>query len=305
MKRTVIGLAGCIFASLPIVATAETLTNESIITLHKLGLGVDVLIAKIETEPNEFKMDTGSLGRLLEAGIPQEVMAKMINPNKGRAAAPSSVPSSGSLHVATQQQAGVASGEATNFAGTPCQGLRAGIYFEGPDEPERIRGRKASSEGGSSGAITAITRNIVSQKSYVFLNGLRASQQISGRAQNFLFCFEEAEAGLSHETEGSSTPEDFVFSQLELRPKKNLRRLQIGKSNFWAGNRSGAKLTSLVQFSVEELADGVYRVTPQGSMTTGEYAFYVSSSTSRGSLSFFGASVAETAGRFYDFGYNG
>ncbi len=305
MKRTVIALIAILAALLPTLATAEALTNESIITLHKLGLGVDVLIAKIETEPSDFKTDTESLGKLLQAGIPQEVIAKMINPSEGSTAAPSAISSSGSLHVVTQKQAGVASREATNFAGTPCQGLRPGIYSEDPGEPIRIRGRKASSEGGSSGAITAITRNIVSQKSYAFLNGLRASQQISGRTPTFLFCFEEAAAGLAHETEGSSTPEDFVFAQLELRPKKNLRRLQVGKSNFWAGNRSGAKLTSLVDFSVDELADGVYRVTPQGSITTGEYAFYVSSSTSRGSLSFFGASVAETAGRFYDFGYNG
>lgn len=304
--KTLIITAICALVLFPGFAVAETLTNDSIITLHKLGLGADVLIAKIQSEPNNFQTDTAALAALMKAGIPQEVIAKMINPAGGSGSAASGGPPSGNLHVVSQQQAGVASRVATNFNGTPCAGQGAGIFYEGADGPVKIRGRKASSEGGSSGALTAITKNIVSQKSYAFLNGLRATQQIAGRNPTFLFCFEEAEAGLAHETEGSSTPEDFVFANLEVRPKKSLRRLQIGKSNFWSGNRSGAKLTSIIAFSVDVLADGVFRVVPQGSMVAGEYAFYVSASTSvGGSLRFFGASVAETAGRFYDFGYNG
>ncbi|MDX1500759.1 MAG: hypothetical protein R3325_00235 [Thermoanaerobaculia bacterium] len=305
MKR-VVGVAILVALSFGGGVHAERLDNAAIVQLHQLGFSVEVILAKIRTEPCEFDTSTEALGELLEAGVPQEVIAEMINP--GRAAAAPAVPPTaapGSIHVVTQRQAGVASRVAANFAGTPCNGLRPGIYYEGLDEPMRIRGRKASSEGGSSNAVTHLTKGIIGQKRYAYLNGVTATQQIQGRNPVFLFCFEEAEAGLAHETEGSSTPEDFILAQLEIRSKKGLRRMQTGKHNFWTGSRSGTKLKWLVQFAVEELAAGVYRVEPIGAMSPGEYAFYVSPETTKGSVYFFGVSISDTPGRFYDFGYVG
>ena len=63
----------------PVAQSEPPLTNADLVKLHKLGLGDEVLIAKINQAPAvDFKLDTGALAELKGPGLGQEVIVTML-----------------------------------------------------------------------------------------------------------------------------------------------------------------------------------------------------------------------------------
>ncbi|HKC03394.1 MAG TPA: hypothetical protein VKC17_08830 [Sphingomicrobium sp.] len=60
----------------------ERLTNESVITLVKAGLGPETVVAKINASSGSYDTSTNALIQLKQAGVPDQVIAAMLTRSK-------------------------------------------------------------------------------------------------------------------------------------------------------------------------------------------------------------------------------
>jgi hypothetical protein len=71
----------------PLVAQ-DTLTNDSVVKLVKAGLGEDIIVNMINTQPSKFSTSADSIVALKKAGVSDRVIAAMVSRPSGGAAAP-------------------------------------------------------------------------------------------------------------------------------------------------------------------------------------------------------------------------
>ncbi len=69
---------------------AKPLTNADIIGLVKVGIGAEVIKAKIGTSPHEFDTSAEGLAQLKAAGVPDDIVVAMLGAGSGAAARPRS-----------------------------------------------------------------------------------------------------------------------------------------------------------------------------------------------------------------------
>ncbi|MEY4161020.1 MAG: hypothetical protein RLZZ136_1641 [Pseudomonadota bacterium] len=74
-------------AVVPVCAQGQTFDNHSVITLHRAGLGADVITAKIRALPCNYDISTDGLIALKTAGIGQDVIVEMVQKCTGSARA--------------------------------------------------------------------------------------------------------------------------------------------------------------------------------------------------------------------------
>lgn len=60
------------------LSAAEVLTNESIISMVKAGLGDQLIISKIKTTQNQFDLSTEKILKLKRSGVSENVIKTMI-----------------------------------------------------------------------------------------------------------------------------------------------------------------------------------------------------------------------------------
>jgi len=76
MKRTLIALCAALLAGK--LLAQETLTNESVLKLVKAGMGDDVIVNMINTQPSNFSLTTDDLIALKTGGAAEKVIAAML-----------------------------------------------------------------------------------------------------------------------------------------------------------------------------------------------------------------------------------
>jgi hypothetical protein len=70
----------CVAITAFVQADEKTLTNAEVVKLVKLGIGDDVVLAKIHQAPTvDFKLETDDLGALKAAGVSGKVIAAMLD----------------------------------------------------------------------------------------------------------------------------------------------------------------------------------------------------------------------------------
>jgi hypothetical protein len=85
MKRTRIAPYLALFASM--LLAQQTLTNESVMKLVKAGMGDDLIINMINTQPSNFSVATDDLIALKTGGASEKVIAAILLKNTGGAPA--------------------------------------------------------------------------------------------------------------------------------------------------------------------------------------------------------------------------
>src|SRR5450759_4955048 len=95
MKR----LIGILILALTVVAGAqETLNNDSILKMVKAGLGEDLIVTMVQTQPGKYSVNPDELIRLKKAGVSERILAAMAT--KGSAANPPGPVASGPAKIA-------------------------------------------------------------------------------------------------------------------------------------------------------------------------------------------------------------
>src|ERR1700722_15006517 len=81
MKRTRILLCTAVLASLALAQ--QTLTNDSVLKLVKAGMGDDIIVNMVNTQPSTFSLTTDDLIALKTGGVSDKVISAMVVKNSG------------------------------------------------------------------------------------------------------------------------------------------------------------------------------------------------------------------------------
>ena len=103
------------------------------------------------------------------------------------------------------------------------------------------------------------------KKTRAVLSGTRASFHIPERQPVFYIYVDEGVFAAS--------PKEFVLAEMEIRSKKMVRRLVVGRTDFFGGKKSGHISGSVVPINTEKIADKIYKITPVAPLEAGEYCF--------------------------------
>jgi hypothetical protein len=233
----------------------ETLTNNSILDLHKLGLGEAVIVEKIKLTTCDFDTSTAALKGLKEAGVPDGVLAAML-----RASAPK----------AAGTMAPVTGGDPNDPASPHESGI---YYFSEQNGAKKMSSIDASVFSQTKSGIAVFAAYGQQSKTRGLLQGAHARIQLSERRPVFYFYFDRTTASLSGGSTEKTSPEEFTLAAMEVNEKKAERSVIVGNWGLYAGARSGVDKKVSRPILSEKVGLGVFKVTPDNGLADGEYCF--------------------------------
>jgi len=258
-------------------AGGEVLTNQSVITLVSAGLGPDTIVAKIEASRGTYDTSTNALIDLKRANVPDAVIAAMVNRSKSPVTANANL---------------------DNTSPDPLAPHSPGVYLldpRGAGQMRRIDPTVSNQTKTSNILGYAFTYGLSSAKIKTVIPNANARVQAIGGHPTFYFFFNQSStlASLTDFSSGfsvgASSPSE--FSLIRLQRKGDHREAVVGSLGF-ASAKSGISDKARVDFSYDDVAPGVFRVTPSTDLLPGEYGFVYSVTT--------GAGTAKLA-RIFDF----
>ena len=257
----------------------------------KAGLSEDVILSMVKSQPAKYNLSPDNLIALKSAGVPDRVVAAMVERNSTPALGAASA--SGATPVA----GAVANGNPND----PMAPHDSGIYLYAQDrnggyqmtvlEQAAYQGSKT---GGMLGAV--LTSGLKKAKMKAVIPGQHASIKTPDSQPVFYFYFEDKAAGLGKGGFGAaaiSNPNQFALIKLDLT--KNTRETVIGEFGALGAN-TGTQEKSMMTFKSERLRPGLYKVVPVAPLASGEYCFLVS----QANMGAFGAGAAGAA-QIFDF----
>ncbi len=267
-------------ANVKTFAQDETLTNDEVISLVKAGLSNAVIINKIRTSKSSFNLSTDSLIKLKQAGVADDVVAAMLEAKSGKTVAN------------TTATVGGASGDSND----PLAPHNFGIYlFEDKDGVKKMTqlAPNVSAQNRTGGLFTSsMTYGLGKVKTKANLPGTAAKLQLNQAQPTFYFYLDTKSGGLNTASGVPSTPNEFTLIKFNVRSDN--REVTIGKSNAF-GAKGGLSDEYVVQYNVEDLGNGIFKITPTTTLKNGEYGFYLINSGNSNASAAVGA-------KFFDFG---
>jgi len=240
---------------------SDTLTNEKVIQLTKIGLQPSVIISKIQTSQTKFDVSTTALIVLSDNQVLPDVINEMIK-------------------VATQQQIEVANKvDMTN----PNDMHSPGIYFYNESDKSNPVRKVDPTVMGNTHTGGGSFYGIGGTKTTSSISGSKSRLQISETQPVFYFYFEQNSNPYSDSWwfATATSPNEFVLVKLD--QSKESRIIQIGSSTsiggYGGGVGSGIPEKTKVQYTYEQVKEGIYRVTFQQGLKPGEYCFVYASTT--------------------------
>lgn len=273
MILTALALAG---AS---AAAAETLTNDSVLAMQAAGLGDEVIVAKIRSSPNSFDTSTAQVIALKGKGLSPAVLAAMI-----------SGPST------SVQAKAVFSTDSAD----PNVPHAAGVYLlDDWNSPARmVKIDATSANQAKTGGIFgyALTGGLASMSVKAVIPGGTARARAGVAQPVFYFFVDQSGTNIFSGPMGTSvTPNE--FSLVRLAAKEGRREARVGSMNI-GGMKTGVMDKDRISFAYDQVAQGVYKVTPSAALAPGEYGFLYQPAAAAG----FGPNTAGAAGaRVFDF----
>jgi hypothetical protein len=248
----------------------EVLTNDSVISMVKGGLGEAVVLARIRSSPANFDTSTNSLLALKKAGVSDKVIEAMVSaPRSGAAAAAPAAPTPAAPSAGTSAPPPSVSASARSSAGGAAANLpRDSIFHLNGAKYVEMQPQVVEIE---------ISNAVFSSKSDVVLGGRRAEYRITDRQPQFYSYFAPTEA---------------LLVKLKPGEKKNDRNLKMGSGGYHpygGSSRVGIRSEDRIAVKSEREANGFYRISPSSPLPSGEYGFIVLSGATAG-------------GRMFDFG---
>lgn len=216
----------------------EKMTNQSILDLMDLGFGSDVIKAKINSSETNFDTSMEQLKALKEKGVSSDVLASMIDKST--------------------------------------VSVESGVFYFKNDklvkiEPSVFSGTKTSAFG------AAMTYGIAPAKMKSYINNVTSPNKVDSINLTFVFQFDtknKNDLGSGNWWfKAASSPNEFALTQL--KQKRDSRELVTGKASvITASTQMGIDSKESIKFSIEDLGNGKYKVTPNRILGAGEYCFF-------------------------------
>jgi hypothetical protein len=256
----------------------EQLTNDTIISLVKAGLGPETVVAKINATKGSYDTSTNALIQLKQAGVPDPVIAAMLNRSKSPV---------------------LTGAVADNTNPDPMVPHSPGIYVldgRGAGRMTKIDPTVSNQTKTSNIWGYAFSYGLSSAKLKMVIPNACARVKAVGRRPTFYFYFNQsgplaamADFSMSFAATTSSPSE---FSLVRFDEKKDHREAavaSIGLASFKAGVSDKAR----VPFTYDDIAPGVFKVSPTADLVPGEYGFIISMGAGTGMVA-----------RIFDFAVN-
>jgi hypothetical protein len=278
----------------PARAQSDVLDNATIVMLVDAKIGDEVIIAKIQTSPNRFDLSVDALIELKKKGVSSAVLAAMVSASK-----PGPVSAAAAMSADSPD---------------PMVPHPSGVYLLqetlDPSRMERLNPVTANQTKTGGFLGYALTSGIASMSMKSVIPGGSARITTADTTPVFYFYFDEANPSLSGGAQTSAwllgpaspvtSPNE--FSLVRLTVKKDRREVRVGSFNI-AGAKSGVMDKDRIAFTYDQVAPGVFRVTPSEPLPPGQYGF-IYSVTAGGAGPGIGGAGAMTA-RMFDFGISG
>lgn len=257
MKRLYILLSFLMAVIISIAQTnTETLTNDNIITLTKIGLQPSVIITKIKSSNTNFDVSTDALINLSAKGVAPDVINEMMKSNNAM----------------------IASSQEEKGSRDPKVMHKSGIYYfnsKNPDNPliqlDAVKVNYKTSSGGYGGyGGSSTTAN---------LNGLESKLKITEDNPTFYFYFDEKRHGSADWFEATS-PNEFELAKLIVKKDSRFCKVSGSSSGFaTSSSSSGIPEKDKIPFEYTKVKEGIYEITFNNAFVNGEYCFVFSSNT--------------------------
>jgi len=253
----------------------DTVTNKTVISLHKAGLGKEIITAKINTSACNFDLSTDGLINLKKNGVPDDIVAFMIS--KGNSPPPvqqNNIPQQNNTpqQNTAPDQSSQAGGELS---------LQPGLYYFDANSNNYVEIDAAIFSNSKSGGLgETLLRTEVSglfnAKLKESLSGIDANLKINNAKPLFVFVID-----IINGKDGPNvkTPNEIIL--VKLKPGKNDRELVVGKTNS-VGSEMGIDDKVKLAFTYNKVQKGLYEVSSNDPLPTGEYCFMYAASSSGG-----------------------
>ena len=252
-------LLGAIAALAAQTAFAQVFDNAAVITLHKAGLGSSSIEAKVESMPCAYDVSTQGMVMLKQAGLSEAVIAAMV---RRCAHSPRSHGSDADL--------------ANPLAAHP-----PGIYLfpqgTAPAPLQLLRPTLASGvkiSGNGSLLFPHIARLVVPREA--------AQMSVANALPSFYFYFEPGDRKVgsfgTFSTAAAQSPDE--FNLVRFQKKSGEREAVIGK-NAPLDYQRGVDPRYAIHFAMDEVSDGIFRVTMETPLEPGEYAFILATGSKK------------------------
>lgn len=230
---------------------AEDFGNGSVIALTQAGVGEDVLLAKIGSLPCAYDVSTSSIVALKNAGVADSVIAAMVARCTGSSKAQGAV------------------GNTSDPSVMRSPGLYIDVGSESMHQLEKIRPTI-----GSGGRTTGNGSLLFPFRVKLAIPRASAQTVASSDRPTFYFYFKTDEGtaedfGTSATLSAQSPSE---FNLVKFKEKDGQREMVVAKQKAFGAN-IGIDPKDALQFTVDELSDGIFAVTPSSQLETGEYGF--------------------------------
>jgi hypothetical protein len=236
----------------------ETLTNESIIQLTKIGLQPSVIISKMHTCTNTFDVTTDALINLGNNSVSPDVINEMIkisSENRSEELAQKDVNNPNTKHS-------------------------PGIYYYNPHDAEKQLRKVDPTVVGSQESHGVSFYGFGGGGSLSNISGENSKLQIYETSPVFYFYFENNPNPVTNNWwfATATSPNEFVL--VRLNESKKCRSFQTGSVSTgggYSGGSSGIPERVKVSFDYNEEAPGIYAVRFQTQLKPGEYCFVYAS----------------------------
>lgn len=279
MGEIIVNVLAAMALFLAAPASAETLTNESVVILAGSGIGDEAVIAKIKSSEVKFDLATDQLIALKNKGVSGHVIAAMLNAANPEPKAPAF----------------------SMDSPDPMVPHPTGLYMlnDWAGQPKMARIDATVTSQAKTGGIFgyALTGGIASMSIKAAIQNDSAKTKAGTRKPVFFFFFDEANpdsrqggSWLTGTVANVTSPNEFTL--IRLTSKKGRREARVGSMNI-AGAKTGVMDSDRIAFDYEMVRPGVYKASPREALAPGEYGF-INSITGGGSA---GALTA----RIFDF----
>ncbi len=265
-------------------AQDEVMTNEEVISLAGAGLNKTIIVNKIRTSKSNFDLSTGALIKLKKAGVSDDIVTAMQEAKSEKSVTTS---------TSTVTSSTMGSGDPND----PMAPHNYGLYLY--EEKNGVRkmtqlAPNVSAQNRTGGGFTAAVTpfGLGKRKTKANLPGTSAALQLQDASPVFYFYLDVKSGGLNTMSGIPSTPNEFALVRFNVRADN--REVTIAKSNAYS-SKGGLSDEYVVQYSAQDLGNGIFKVMPKASLTNGEYGFYLLNSGNSNASAAIGS-------KFFDFG---
>ncbi|MGA2276965.1 MAG: hypothetical protein ABSG00_05115 [Terracidiphilus sp.] len=266
-------LAVVFLAICPLLVAQQALNNDSVIKMVKAGLSDDLIVTTINGSTGTFDTSADGIIALKTAGVSDRVVSAIVTKVAAAAQpAPPPVPPLAPMAAAPAQ--------AASDPDDPASPHDPGVYMlaAGPDGKMKmlfIDRAGAGREKTANVMGAAFSYGIAKAKIKAEIPGAHAPIRTK-EARPIFYMFFPSSSVLGGFGGNDVITSPSQFSLLSVEEKKDHRETAVAKMGFGSAS-AGTDDKRMVLFTTDRIRNGVYKITPNADLVSGEYAFIASS----------------------------